>query len=107
MYKEGPFRRVRHLVSRHVFALLISILGIGTGLAATNTVTLGWDASTSENVLEYRVYYGVLSGDYTNVVSAGGETNLTINGLVQGSVYFFAATAVDMLGQESDYSVET
>ena len=82
MYKEGPFERVRRFVPT-LFALgLITAFGGGRVLSATNTVTLGWDPSPSDNVLEYRVYYGVLSGGYTNVISAGGDTNVTISGLV-------------------------
>jgi hypothetical protein len=86
---------------------LFLIVAASQASAGTNSVTLAWDSSVTPNVLEYKLYYGVVTGDYTNVVSAGGETNLTVSGLADGTIYFFAASAVDMLGQESVYSVET
>jgi fibronectin type 3 domain-containing protein len=72
----------------------------------TGTLTLGWDASTSTNVANYNVYYGTTSRGYTQTVSAGNTTQATISGLTPGTTYFFAATAVDALGLESDYSSE-
>jgi hypothetical protein len=107
MYKAGPLDRVRRSLPSLAAGFLFAILAAGQVEAGTNTVTLGWDASVSPDVLDYKVYYGIVSGDYTNVISSGGDTNVTISGLVLGNVYFFAATAVDMLGQESIYSVET
>jgi hypothetical protein len=52
------------------------------------------------------VYYGVVSGTYTNVVSVGNVTNATLTGLVEGTTYYISATAVDNLGQESDFAPE-
>lgn len=106
MYKEGPLEKVRRSIPSLAIGLLFMLLAVDHATAGTNTVTLAWDPSVTPDVLEYRVYYGVLTGDYTNVVSAGGDTNVTISGL-EKSIYFFAATAVDMLGQESIYSIET
>ena len=54
----------------------------------------------------YRVYYGVASRTYTNMVDVGAATNVTISGLVEGKTYYFAATAYNILGLESDYSDE-
>jgi len=36
----------------------------------------------------------------------GNSTNVTVSGLVQGTNYFFAVTAYDSSGLESDYSNE-
>ena len=61
----------------------------------------------------YKIYYGVASLTYTDVIDAGNVTSLTIPGLVPGVTYYFAATSYDSLGQESvfspevDYSVPT
>jgi len=74
---------------------------------ATQSVTLAWDPSPDTNVVGYRVYYGVVSRTYTNVVNVGNATNVTINGLVEGTTYYFAATAYNSLGMESDYSAES
>lgn len=71
------------------------------------TVTVAWDPSPGTNVIaRYNIYYGVGSREYTNVVSAGTSTTLTISNLVRGAIYYFAATAVDTFGLESDFSTE-
>jgi hypothetical protein len=74
---------------------------------ATGTVTLAWDPSPGTNVIaNYNLYFGVASATYTNVVSAGTNTTISVSNLVEGATYYFAATAVDSYGLESDYSTE-
>ncbi len=58
------------------------------------------------NITGYRIHYGVASRTYTHTVAVGNTTNATISGLADGVVYYFAATAVDSWGLESDYSNE-
>lgn len=70
------------------------------------TVTLAWDPSPDTNVSSYNIYYGGASGDYTNEISSGDVTNSVVSGLDEGATYFFAATAVDSSGDESDFSNE-
>ncbi len=73
---------------------------------AAGSVTLAWDASTSPNIANYKIYYGVVSATYTNSVSAGANLTVSISNLVAGKTYFFAATATDTDGLESDFSTE-
>jgi hypothetical protein len=74
---------------------------------AAGTVTLAWDSSSGTNVIaNYKVYYGVASDTYTNSVSAGTNLTVSVSNLVLGVTYYFAATAVDTSGLESDYSTE-
>ena len=74
---------------------------------ATGTVTLAWDPSPGTNTIaSYNLYYGGASGTYADVVSAGTNTTVSISNLVEGATYYFAATAVDTDGLESDYSTE-
>lgn len=90
-------------------ALLWGGLFILTPLAslAAGTATLAWNPSASTNsIADYKVYYGVASGTYTNSVSAGTNTTLTISNLIRGTTYYFVATAIDTFGLESDYSSE-
>ena len=90
--------------------ILLYISPAATSFAAnwppTPTLTLGWDASTSTNVANYKIYFGTARGSYTQVVSAGPVTQTTITGLTPGTTYFLAATACDDNGLESDYSNE-
>ena len=73
---------------------------------ATTSVTLAWDPSSDPSVAGYNLYYGAASRAYTNMVSAGTNTSLTISGLVEGVTYFFAATCYNSAGLESDFSAE-
>jgi len=52
------------------------------------------------------VHYGAATGVYTNSVSAGGATTVTVSNLLEGVTFYFAATAVDTNGLESDFSNE-
>jgi hypothetical protein len=70
-------------------------------------VTLAWSPSISTNVAGYKIYYGLASGVYNNSISVACSTNVTITGLAEGTTYYFAATAVDALGIESQFSNET
>ncbi|MFO1477825.1 MAG: Ig-like domain-containing protein [Verrucomicrobiota bacterium] len=74
---------------------------------AAQSVTLAWDASSDTNVVGYRVYYGVASRTYTNMVDVGNTTTATITNLADGTTYYFAATAYNGVGLESDYSNES
>jgi len=74
---------------------------------AAGTVTLAWDASSGTNAIaNYKVYYGAASATYTNSVAAGTNLTVSVSNLVVGTTYYFAATAVDTSGLESDYSTE-
>ena len=74
---------------------------------AASSVSLAWDASPDASVTGYRIYYGGTSANYTNSATVGNVTNTTITNLVAGATYFFAATAFDATGIESDFSNET
>jgi hypothetical protein len=87
---------------------ILFFLGVTGAWAAS--VTLAWDASPAPSggppIAGYKVYRGGMSRSYTNMVSVGNVTTATIGGLVQGLTYFFAVTAYDTAGLESDYSEE-
>ena len=76
-------------------------------LFAAGSVTLAWDASPDASVTGYRIYYGAASLSYTNSTTVGNVTNATLTGLVAGTTYFFAATALNSTNVESDFSNET
>ena len=70
------------------------------------SVTLAWDASPDASVVGYKVYFGVGSGAYTNSVTVTNGLTCTITNLTVGVTYFFAATAYEINGIESDFSNE-
>ncbi len=68
--------------------------------------TLVWDRCLDPEVIGYRLYYGNASRDYLPAVEVGNQTTCKVDGLVEGIPYFFAVTAYDQYGNESDYSEE-
>ena len=76
----------------------------------SNSAGLTWDSVTDPNLSGYRLYFGTAPGTYLQSVgqgtSVGNATTYTITGLASGSRYYFAVTAFDTLGIESDYSNE-
>ncbi len=72
----------------------------------SQSVTLAWDSSTDPNVTGYKIYYGVASRVYTNTVDVGTATTVTVSNLLEGATYYFAATAYNSVGLESDFSAE-
>lgn len=81
--------------------------------ACGNPVTLSWippstnsDGSPLTDINGYEVYYGNISGNYTQVINAGKDTAYQICDLTEGLTYYFAVTAYDTSGNESIYSYE-
>ena len=73
---------------------------------AVQSVKLAWDASPDKNVAGYVVYHGTVSRRYTNAVFVGNATKATISRLRENLTYYFAVTARDAIGLESEFSNE-
>ena len=95
---------VRNAVRIALWSFLLALSPLTT--FAAPSITLAWDPSPDSSVVGYKVYWGVATRNYTNSLSAGSATTLTVSNLVVGRTYYFAATAYDTNGIESDYSVE-
>jgi len=76
--------------------------------SAVSSALLTWNPSVSPNVTGYKIYYGPVSGVYNNTLTVSGArtTNITVTRLTTGKTYYFAATALDALGDESQFSKE-
>ncbi len=107
LFIPGVLDRVRRVAHVIILCCGLPVLFPFSGLAASS-VTLAWDPSPATNdvITNYNIYYGVASATYTNVAAAGTNLTVSISNLVQGATYYFAATAVDTNGLESDYSTE-
>jgi hypothetical protein len=70
------------------------------------SLTLAWDPNPSPDVAGYHLYYGTVSGNYTNSILTGNVTTATVLGLSWGVTYYFAITTVGLDGQESAFSGE-
>jgi len=89
------------LLSSSTIAQNVAILPANTN----RLVGLTWDASPEPQV-KYKVYSGPSSRSYTNTVDAGTNTSVLITNLANNANYYFAATAYDTTGLESDFSNE-
>jgi hypothetical protein len=79
---------------------------------AINSVTLAWDAPTTNedgtpltDLAGYRIHYGPSPGTYSQIVDVANVTRVTLQNLPPG-IYYFAATAYDLSKNESRYSNE-
>jgi hypothetical protein len=68
-------------------------------------VSLAWDPSTSPNLSGYKLYVGNTSNTYSTSTTLGNQTTYTVTGLGAGT-WYFAVTAFDTDGNESDFSNE-
>ncbi len=94
-------------MSRKFYFLLVMFACLaGVEKANASNIILGWNASASPSVTGYHVYYGTTSGIYSYKVDAGNATSVTISNLTGGVTYYFAATAYDANGDESQFSGE-
>ena len=79
-------------------------------LSAANSyagqLQLAWDPSPSPDVTGYMLYYGPTSGGYTQSIDMGNVTEYIDYNLIDGQTYYFAVTAYDSYGDQSDYSNE-
>ncbi len=84
---------------------IFSFCNIGYSASAT----LSWNPNSEEDLGGYKVYYGKSSRSYDTSVNVGNVLSWTIDTLIPGEHYFFAATAYDNntpVPNESGYSNE-
>ncbi len=82
-------------------------LGTVTVPLQAREVTLTWEANSEPDLSHYVVYWGTASRVYTvNSGSIGLVTTYKRQLPDDGKIYYFAVTAVDTAGLESDFSNE-
>jgi len=86
-------------------ALFLKCAIAATAVAATQSVTVIWDANSEPDVVGYRLFYGTESRVYTNQVDVPGPMAVA-SGLSDGETYYFAAIAYNIAGFESELSAE-
>jgi hypothetical protein len=98
-------------------SLIVTVLagcggGGGSQAGGTGSVSLAWDVPTTyvdgtlaAGPVGFKVYYGTASRTYTHIIDVKTEPSCTVNSLAPGT-YYFAITAYDSSGIESDYSNE-
>ncbi|HZR46896.1 MAG TPA: fibronectin type III domain-containing protein [Candidatus Manganitrophaceae bacterium] len=66
---------------------------------------LSWSPNADLNLAGYKLYYGQAARTYGTPVDVGNRSAYTLTGLGPGT-YYFALTAYDLSGAESDFSNE-
>src|SRR3989441_3003193 len=69
-------------------------------------VTVAWDPNAEPDLAGYKLYYGTSSRSYQFSADVGTRTSSTLSGLLEGQIYYFAVTAYNFSGYESDFSNE-
>lgn len=103
MYLKKSDRLFSTFLTFAFFFLLISF----SSEVSARDITLTWEANSEPDLSHYIVYWGLEPGVYNyNSGNIGLVTEYTITGLDDDKIYFFAVTAVDSSGLESDFSNE-
>lgn len=74
--------------------------------AQSGWIELDWQPNAESDLSGYKVYYGKSSRNYDHVLDVGRTTYFRVNNLDLGEHFFFAVTAYDYAGNESDFSSE-
>jgi hypothetical protein len=112
LYLLPTFAWLKNLVQRKLvpigffLGVLVVITSMPFAVLEAASVKLSWDPSPDVPVAGYAIYYGATSHMYTDKISLGNATSVTISNLVAGTTYYFAATAYDAAGLESPFSNE-
>lgn len=86
-----------------------TLAGPGTNpppATAGPSVTLAWNRNPEPDIVSYLIYYGTASRMYPYSTNVGNVTTATVYGLEAGRLWYFAVTAVNSSGLESDFSSE-
>ena len=97
---------IAHLTTKRVGVFLLLSLLVTMAIAVSGTLTATWDANTESDLAGYRVHYGPGSGNYTTVKDVGNQTVYVADNLPAGEEYYFAISAYDRFGNESELSTE-
>jgi|GEM_PF-1903203 len=95
-----------------IFFLFFSLFFLLCGGVEAAELTFSWLPNSESSLAGYKIHYGTTSRNYTSVIDienpdpVNGRIQATVDGLEEGTTYYFAATAYDENGVESDYSTE-
>ena len=105
--KNWGDERMKNFIRRsHLILFVIGLLA-GSLPALAGDVALAWDAVSADDLAGYKVYYGTSSGSYLAPINvAANQTTCTVSSsyFQPGQMYYFAVTAYDDAGNQSDYS---
>ena len=88
--------------------LIILCLFFATTLVAQDYIHLTWFENSEPDLAGYKVYYGINPGVYSNTVDVKLQdwALFDYNNFSKFQNYYFAVTAYDSTGNESNFSTE-
>ena len=94
----------------HTSTQLVSLAPINLQITSgPRCANLSWNPpewNGSADILNYTIYYGTASANYTNRITVGNITNYTVTNLTNGVVYYFAVSATNAIGESPKSSEE-
>jgi hypothetical protein len=85
---------------------LFSLILFGSNNGVAQSVAITWNPNAESDIAGYKIYYGQVTRNYDYVLDVNRNTDYTISSLPDTGVYYFAVTAYDVAGNESNYSEE-
>ena len=98
--------RKRLPISPTIILSFIIVLISSVPFAYSAQVIVTWHPNKESDIAGYRLHFGSERGKYTSTVDVGNQTSWVLSNIGSGRRYYFAATAYDIDGNESDYSQE-
>ncbi len=89
-----------------LLSFLAIFLTVFTGNVHAGQITLTWDANTEPHLSGYKIHYGQASRNYDHQIDVGNQTTYSLATPSGDQTTYFAVTAYDSNGQESDFSKE-
>ncbi|MBN2333898.1 MAG: fibronectin type III domain-containing protein [Deltaproteobacteria bacterium] len=97
----------------HAIIFLLVLFSSAGSVWADCAVKFNWLPNPENYVAGYKIYYGIVQGGpYVSAVDVGipalinDHYEATVSGLIEGTTYYFVATAYDANGFESEYCSE-
>ena len=97
--------RGRLILKAICFSLVGGSLMTGTAVNG-HDVTFAWSENQEPDLGGYRIHFGVASRTYSQVIDVGKATTGTASNLIAGTKYYFALTAYNLAGLQSDFTGE-
>ena len=99
-------KKQHRVLPRAAFAAFVVWLILSGPNGYCAQIKLAWDPNPESDLGGYRVHRGSESRNYSFVEDVGNQTSYTFSDIETGQIYFYAVTAYDLKGSESDYSEE-
>jgi hypothetical protein len=85
---------------------ILFLLVLSCNVVFASSVILAWSPNQEPDLLNYRVYWGTASGQYSHSLDAGVSPQCELPDVYPGVKYYVAVTAMDIYCNESAFSSE-